>query len=59
MKTLKKDWLKEVWRIKEQISKETGEMSFEEYWKYIRENAARFLAQTKIEKKKEQKLSIV
>jgi len=34
-----KDWLEEVWRIKEEISKHTEKMSFEEYIKYLRKLA--------------------
>lgn len=32
-----KDWLEEVWDIKENIAKETEGMQFKDYWDYINE----------------------
>lgn len=34
-----KDWLEEVWEIKEEIAKETKKMNFKEYLKYIKKLA--------------------
>jgi hypothetical protein len=34
-----KNWLEEVWEIKEKIARETKNMEFKEYWKYIDEHA--------------------
>ena len=39
----RKDWQEEVWRIKKEIAKETKDMSTDEYWAYIKENAKEFL----------------
>jgi len=34
-----KNWLEEVWEIKEEIAKETEGMKFKDYWAYINELA--------------------
>ncbi len=34
-----KNWLEEVWEIKEEIAKETEGMKFKDYWVYINELA--------------------
>ena len=38
-----KNWQEEVWRIKKEISKETKDMSTEEYWRYIKKIADDFI----------------
>jgi hypothetical protein len=35
MNEKQKDWLEEVWKIKEKIAEETEDKSFEELWKYL------------------------
>ncbi len=34
-----KNWLEEVWEIKEKIAKETEGMKFKDYWEYINKYA--------------------
>lgn len=36
-----KDWLEEVWEIKEEIARETENMEFKDYWAYINNLASK------------------
>lgn len=46
-----KDWLEEVWKIKEEIARDTEKMSFKEYMKYIKKLAKKLEEKLKKYKK--------
>ena len=52
-----RSWLEEVWDIKERIAKETRDMTFQDYWKFLQSLAKE--AEREIESLRSQEESAV